>query len=211
MKIAVLASGSGSNLQALIDRVHTDPDAPVEIALVLCDRYKAHCLDRAKAAGIPTAVVRARDYPTREAFDDAIDAQLNARGVELIVLAGFMKLFQSAFVRRWDGRIVNTHPALSPAFPGAHSARDALEYGAKVTGVTFHFVDEGVDSGPVIAQFPIPIERDDTEETLMKRIQAVEHRMYPEVVRAMAEGRVRLEGRRVTVEPSDFRWTGMFS
>lgn len=201
MKIAVFASGNGSNLQALIDTLHTSPQVDVEIVVVISDRKRAYALERARRASIPTKVVRVHDYPTRDAFDAAISQIVEAYKAELLVLAGFMRLFQPAFVRRYAGRIVNIHPTLLPAFPGTHGIRDALEYGVKVTGVTVHFVDEGMDTGPIIAQVPVFVEPDDTEETLAARIHAVEHRLYPEVVRAIAEGRVRREGRHVRLLP----------
>ena len=206
MKVGVLVSGSGSNLQALIDTLHVPESEPVEIALVVSDRRSAFALERARKAGIGTAVVKPRDYPSRGAFDEAITGHLESRGVELVVMAGFMRVLQPGFVRRWHGRLLNLHPALLPSFPGDSGIPDAVEYGVKVTGVTAHFVDEGVDTGPVIAQMPVFVQPDDTEETLAARIHAVEHRLYPEAVRAVVEGRARLEGRRVRVEPADIRW-----
>ncbi len=206
MKVGVLVSGSGSNLQALIDALHLPDSESVDIALVLSDRRSAFGLERARKASIATAVVAPRDHPSRNAFDEAITGQLESHGVELVVLAGFMRVLQPAFVRRWHGHLLNLHPALLPSFAGDSGIRDAIDYGVKVTGVTVHFVDEGVDTGPVIAQMPVFVQPDDTEETLAARIHAVEHRIYPEVVRAVVEGRIRLEGRRVRVEPADIRW-----
>jgi phosphoribosylglycinamide formyltransferase-1 len=206
MRIAVLASGNGSNLQALIDALHRAPDAPVEIVLVLSDRKSAYALERARQADIPTVVIRPRDFATREEFDEAIAREMEAHRVELIVLAGFLRIFQPPFVRRYFGRMVNVHPALLPSFPGMQGVRDALEYGVQVTGVSVHFVDEEVDAGPIIAQVPVCVSADDTEETLAARVHAAEHRLYPEVVRAIAEGRVRREGRRVRVEPPLPSW-----
>jgi phosphoribosylglycinamide formyltransferase-1 len=203
MKIAVLASGSGTNLQALIDTLHRPSDVPVEIVVVLSDRNSAFALERARRAGIPTVVVPLKTYPTREAFDEAIERELEARGVELIVLAGFMRIFQGPFVRRHAGKIVNIHPALLPSFPGMHGISDALEYGVKVTGVTVHFVEEAVDGGPIIAQSVVCVEPDDTEDTLAAKVHAAEHRLYPEVVRAVAEGRIRVEGRKVWMIPAE--------
>lgn len=201
MKIAVFASGNGSNLQALIDTLHVPAEVDIEIVVVISDRKGAYALERARRASIPTVVVRVHDYPTRNAFDDAISHIVETYQAELLVLAGFMRLFQPAFVRRYAGRIVNIHPALLPAFPGTHGIRDALDYGVKVTGVTVHFVDEGMDTGPIIAQVPVFVEPDDTEETLAARIHAVEHRLYPEVIRALAEKRVHVEGRHVRIFP----------
>ena len=188
MKIAVLASGSGTNLQALIDQLHQDENSGVEIAVVISDRRKAYALTRAKEAGISTHVVRVRDFPDRDAFDAEISKILDRYGVELIVLAGFMKLFQPAFVRKYRNRIINIHPSLLPAFPGAHAVPDTLAYGAKVSGITVFFIDEGIDTGPIIAQASVPIFDDDDEESLFKRIHIEEHKLYPQVVRWYATG-----------------------
>ena len=168
MKIAVLASGSGTNLQALIDQIHHDENSGVEIAVVVSDRRKAYALTRAMEAGIPTNVVRVRDFPDRDAFDAEISRILDRCGVELIVLAGFMKLFQSAFVRKYRNRIINIHPSLLPAFPGAHPVPDTLAYGVKVSGVTVFLVDEGVDAGPIIAQVSVPV----YSTTTMKKVSS---------------------------------------
>ena len=202
MKIAVLASGSGTNLQALIDQLHHDKNSGVEIAVVISDRRKAYALTRAKEAGIPTHVVRVRDFPDRDAFDAEISKILDKCGVKLIVLAGFMKLFQPAFVRKYRNRIMNIHPSLLPAFPGAHSVPDTLAYGAKVSGVTVFFIDEGIDTGPIIAQASVPVFDDDDEESLFKRIHIEEHKLYPQVVRWYAEDKLEVVGRKVLVKES---------
>ena len=202
MKIAVLASGSGTNLQVLIDQLHHDKNSGVEIAVVISNRRKAYALTRAKEAGIPTHVVRVRDFPDRDAFDAEISRILDRRGVELIVLAGFMKLFQPAFVRKYSNRIINIHPSLLPAFPGAHPVLDTLAYGVKVSGVTVFFVDEGVDAGPIIAQVSVPVFDHDDEESLLKRIHTEEHKLYPQVVRWYAAGAIEIVGRKVLVKES---------
>ena len=202
MKIAVLASGSGTNLQALIDQLHQDQNSGVEIAVVISDRRKAYALTRAKEAGIPTSVVRVRDFPDRDAFDAKISEILDRCEVELIVLAGFMKLFQPAFVRKYRNHIINIHPSLLPAFPGAHSVPDTLAYGAKVSGVTVFFIDEGIDTGPIIAQTSVPVFDDDDEESLFKRIHIEEHKLYPQVVRWYAAGALEIVGRKVLVKES---------
>ena len=202
MKIAVLASGSGTNLQALIDQLHHDENSGIEIAVVISDRRKAYALTRAEEVGIPTYVVRVRDFPNRDAFDAEISKILEGCGVELIVLAGFMKLFQPAFVRKYRNRIINIHPSLLPAFPGAHSVPDTLAYGAKVSGVTVFFIDEGVDTGPIIAQASVPVFDDDDEESLFKRIHVEEHKLYPQVVRWCAAGKLEIVGRKVLVKES---------
>ncbi|HID56984.1 TPA: phosphoribosylglycinamide formyltransferase [Candidatus Poribacteria bacterium] len=199
MKIGVLASGSGTNLQAIIDKLHKNEKVDVQIAVVISDNEHAYALERARKAGIPAVFIDMSRYPTREEFDEAIDRVLRRYGVELVVLAGYMKILQPPFVRKWRNRIMNIHPALLPSFPGTHAVRDALRYGVKITGVTIHFVDEGVDTGPIIAQIPVPVYDDDTEETLHNRIHVEEHKLYPEVIRLYAEGRISVRGRKVRV------------
>ena len=202
MKIAVLASGSGTNLQALIDQIHQDENSGVEIAVVISDRRKAYALTRAKKAGIPAHVVRVRDFPDRDTFDAEISKILDRCEVELIVLAGFMKLFQPAFVRKYRNRIINIHPSLLPAFPGAHPVRDTLTYGVKVGGISVFFVDEGVDAGPIIAQVSVPVFDDDDEESLLKRVHIEEHKLYPQVIRWYAAGVLEVVDRKVIVKDS---------
>lgn len=202
MKVAVLASGSGTNLQALIDQLHQDESSGVEIAVVISDRRKAYALTRAEEAGIPTYVVRVRNFPDRDAFDAEISKILDKHEAKLIVLAGFMKLFQPAFVRKYRNRIINIHPSLLPAFPGAHPVRDTLAYGVKISGVSVFFINEGVDAGPIIAQASVPVFDDDDEESLLKRIHIEEHKLYPQVVRWYAEGKLDIVGRKVLVKDS---------
>jgi phosphoribosylglycinamide formyltransferase 1 len=199
--IAVLISGEGSNLQALIDGVH---GAEVEIVGVVSSRGEARGLERAESAGIETTVFSLADEPDRARRDDALAAWLEERGVELVVLAGFMELLTPGFIRRFSGRIVNVHPALLPAFPGLGAIEQALEHGVKVAGVTVHFVDEGVDSGPIILQeaFELPYHRDIAG--IEQHFHDVEHRLLPEAVRLIAAGRVSLDPatpRLVRVEP----------
>ena len=203
MKIGVLASGSGSNLQTLIDQLHRDESCEIEISVVISDQKKAYALSRAKQAGIPSYIVSAQNSADRHAFDEKISELLNVHAVELIVLAGFMKLLQPAFVQRYSNRIVNIHPALLPAFPGAHPVADTLAYGAKVSGVTVHFVDEGMDTGPIIAQKSMPVFDDDDEESLHARLQVEEHKLYPTVIKWYAENRISFVGRKVIVKGSD--------
>ena len=200
MKIAVLVSGSGTNLKTLIEQLHQDETSGIDIATVLSDRRKAYALTRAKRAGIPTHVVSVQDYESRHDFDAEISRLVEHYAVELIVLAGFMKLFQSPFVRKYRNRIINVHPTLLPAFPGAHPVADTLAYGVKIAGVTVHFVDEGVDSGPIIAQSAVPVLDTDDEESLHNRIQVEEHKLYPEVIKWYAQGRLKIEGRKVIVQ-----------
>jgi phosphoribosylglycinamide formyltransferase-1 len=198
LAVGVLASGRGSNLQALLDAA-ARPGYPARVVIVIADREEAPALARAAAAGVTAVFLNPKDYGDRAAYDAALSARLEAAGVELVCLAGFMRVLGPAFVGAWRGRVMNIHPALLPAFPGLHAQRQALDYGVKITGATVHFVDEGVDTGPIILQAAVAVEPDDTEETLSARILAEEHRLYPEAVRLYAEGRLALEGRRVRV------------
>jgi phosphoribosylglycinamide formyltransferase 1 len=197
-RIAVLISGEGSNLQALIDELR---DAPIEIVGVVSSRADARGLERAKAAGLETAVFSLADEPDREKRDSALGTWLEEREVDLVVLAGFLELLTPAFIRRFAGRIVNVHPALLPAFAGLRAIAQALEYGVRIAGVTVHFVDEGMDSGPIILQeaFELPYHRgieamDEREiEAIDERFHEVEHRLLPRAVRLIAAGRVSLD------------------
>lgn len=194
--IAVLASGSGTNLQALIDTPAIRP----HLRIVVSDNAGALALDRARSAGMDTAVVRWDEFAGREEFSDAVADAIDDSGAKGVVLAGFMRVLSPGFIDRFPDRILNIHPSLLPAFPGAHAVESALDHGAKVTGITVHFVDEKVDHGPVIAQRAVPVLDDDTPETLHARIQVEEHALYPEVVQAFIDGRLLIDGRKV-------RWT----
>lgn len=198
MNIAVFCSGSGTNFQAIIDRVKAGA-IPAKIALMVTDNKDAFAVVRAKSAGIETLILDPKACGTRDAFDREIVAALKAKKVELVVLAGFMRILGSHFVREYRNRIVNIHPALLPSFKGTHGIRDALEYGVKVTGATVHFVDEQLDHGPVILQEAVAVRDDDTEESLLGRVHEAEHRIYPEAVRLFVEGRLKVEGRRVRI------------
>jgi phosphoribosylglycinamide formyltransferase 1 len=208
-RVAVLISGDGSNLQALIDELHSPASsaaAGVEIVAVGSSRAEARGLERAESAGIETGVFSLADEPDREKRDAALGEWLEQRGVDLVVLAGFMELLTPAFIRRFAGRIVNVHPALLPAFPGLGAIQQAIEHGVKVAGVTVHFVDEGVDSGPILLQesFELPYHRDISEAA--QHFHEVEHRLLPRAVRLIAAGRVSVDPdnpRLVHVEPDD--------
>lgn len=190
-RVAVLISGRGSNLAALIDAAKAE-DYPAEIALVLSNRPDALGLERARAAAIPTAVVDHRPFGgDREGFERALDAELAARRIELVCLAGFMRLFTPWFVARWSGRLLNIHPALLPQFKGLHTHRRALEAGVKRHGATVHFVVAETDAGPIIVQDSVAVLDSDTEETLAARVLEVEHRIYPQALRLVAEGRAK--------------------
>jgi phosphoribosylglycinamide formyltransferase-1 len=194
--IAVLVSGSGTNLQALID----DPEVRPNIAVVVSDNPGARALERAVAAGINTVVVRWDDHLDRDAFSAALGDVVEGEGAKGVVLAGFMRVLAPSFVDRFPGRVLNIHPSLLPAFPGAHAVEAALDHGVKMTGLTVHIVDEKVDNGPIVAQVPVEIVPDDTVETLHGRIQVEEHRVYPEIVRALIEERLVVSGRKVVLE-----------
>jgi len=197
-KVGVLVSGRGSNLQALIDAARRG-ELGGEVAVVVSNVESALGLERARKAGVP-AVFRDHRGKKREAFDAEIVEILQAHHVDLVCLAGFMRLLSPVFVRAFPGRIVNIHPALLPAFPGLEAQRQAWEHGAKVSGATVHLVDEGLDSGPIVAQEAVPVLSTDTPDTLAARILEAEHRLYPRAVRLLLEGRCRVEGRRVIVE-----------
>ncbi len=201
MKTGVLASGSGTNLQALIDAWKGITLAPAELVVVGVNIAGCGALDRARKAGIETFVLSHKVFATREDFDRALVAELRSRDVELVVLAGFMRVLTGAFLDAFPLRVINIHPALLPAFPGVHAQKQALDYGVKLAGCTVHFVDKGTDTGPIISQAAVPVLPGDDEDSLGKRILAEEHRLLPAVVRAVASGQVSVEGRRVRVEP----------
>lgn len=198
LKIGVLISGRGSNLQALIDAAAA-PDWPAEIALVLSNKADAAGLARAEAAGIPTCVIDHRAHAGREAFDAAMTVALEEAGVDLVCLAGFMRLLSPGFVQTWHDRLINIHPSLLPSFRGLHAHEQALAAGVRFTGCTVHFVRAEMDDGPIIVQAAVPVHQDDTAETLAARVLVAEHRCYPQAVRWIAEGRVRVEGQRALV------------
>jgi phosphoribosylglycinamide formyltransferase-1 len=191
VKVGVLASGTGSNLQALLDRVHGRDG--VAIVAVASDKPQARALERARAAGVAVRVFPGGDFADRRARDAAMANWLRGLGVELVVLAGYMQLLSPAFLEQFAERVINVHPALLPAFPGLRAIEQALAYGVKVTGVTVHFVDGGVDTGPVILQRAVPVEPGDDAARLGERVHAVEHELLPEAVRLMARGAVRVD------------------
>ena len=196
-RVAVLISGRGSNLAALIAACRA-PDFPAEIALVFSNVETAPGLDVARAAGIPVKVISHKDYAPREAFDAAIDAALTEAKIDLVCEAGFMRIHSESFVRKWEGRMLNIHPSLLPAFKGIRVHQQALDAGVKITGCTVHFVVAELDSGPIIAQAAVPVLAGDTAESLAERVLAEEHRIYPGALRQVAEGRVVLrDGRAV--------------
>jgi phosphoribosylglycinamide formyltransferase-1 len=199
LRVGVLASGRGSNLQAILDTA-ADPGYPARVAVVVSDRERAAALERAAAAGVPAVFLNPKDYADRDAYDAALAATLRSYDVDLVCLAGFMRLLSPAFVRAFAGRVLNVHPSLLPAFPGLAAQRQALAHGVKVAGATVHFVDEGLDSGPIVLQASVPVHDGDTESSLSARILVEEHRLLPQAVRLFAEGRLRISGRQVAVE-----------
>ena len=202
LKTAILISGRGSNMQALIDACRT-PDAVAEIALVLANNPNAGGLAYAAAAGIPAAVVDHRAYPDRAAFDAELNRRLNAAGIEFVCLAGFMRLLTRGFIEAWRDRMINIHPSLLPAFRGLHSHERALEAGVRIAGCTVHFVRAAMDDGPIIVQAAVPVLAGDDPEMLAARVLAAEHRCYPLALRLIAEGRVRVVDERVEIEGAD--------
>lgn len=201
--LGILVSGRGSNLQAIIDAIR-DLRLDARVALVISNRPEAQGLTRARDAGIETLVLRHQAYASREDFDRAMVDALRARHVALVCLAGFMRLLSPAFIEAFAGRVLNVHPALLPAFPGLDAQRQALEHGARISGATVHFVDAGLDSGPIVAQAAVPVRDDDTVDTLAARILIEEHRIYPETIQRVLDGGWRVDGRRIVfpVRPS---------
>ena len=200
-KLGILCSGRGSNLASIIEAIERG-EILAEIAVVIADKRDAYALERARTKGIPAVAVVYRDYAERADFERAMLDELHAHDVTLVVLAGFMRILSPVFVHAYTGRILNIHPALLPSFPGAHAHRDALAYGVKVSGCTVHFVDEGMDSGPIILQASVPVMEDDTEETLAARVLEQEHRIFPEAIKLYVEDRLRTDGRRVHILPA---------
>lgn len=201
VNIGVLVSGSGTNLQSIIDSVEAGR-LQASIKVIISNRPDAYALERAKKHGIATAVVRVKDFPEREAFDAEVLRVLRENGVELIVLAGFMRIISRVLLDAYYMRIMNIHPSLLPSFPGLEVQKAAIEYGVKFSGCTVHFVDGGLDSGPIIIQAVVPVKDEDTIESLSKRILAEEHRIYPQAIQLFSEGRLEVRGRRVFIRGS---------
>lgn len=190
-RVAILISGRGSNMAALLAAA-ADPDFPVEIVAVIANKRDARGLDTATKAGIETRVVAADEFPGKEAQDAALDSALNELGVEIVCLAGFMRLLSEGFVRKWEGRMINIHPSLLPLFRGLDSHRKALEAGLRIHGCTVHFVTPEMDEGPIIAQAAVPVMPDDSEDSLARRVLEAEHRLYPLALRLVASGKARM-------------------
>ena len=199
LPIGVLISGSGTNLQAIIDAIEAGT-LDAKIQFVLSNKADAFGLARAQKHGIPTEILDHKTYPSREAYDQAVVDLLHARGVELVILAGFMRLLSAVFIKAYSNRIMNIHPALLPSFPGLHVQRKAVDYGVRFSGCTVHFVNEECDEGPIIIQAVVPVFSDDSAETLAARILEQEHRIYHRAIQLYAEGRLHVSGRRVLVD-----------
>ena len=196
-KLAVLCSGRGTDLQSIIDAIKRG-DLNAEISIVLTDKPNVTALERAEKAGIKNICVDRKTFDNRADFE--AELLKNLEGVDLVVLAGFMRILSADFVKRYEGRLMNIHPSLLPSFPGAHAHRDALAYGVKVSGCTVHFVDEGTDSGPIILQAAVEVREDDTEETLSARILEKEHIIYPLAIKFFVDGKLKIIGRKVFIE-----------
>jgi phosphoribosylglycinamide formyltransferase-1 len=198
-RIGVLASGRGSNLQSLIDNVESEYIPRSQIVVVISDKPDAYALERARNHGIEALHVNPKGYDTHDDYNGALVAELRKRKVDLVLLAGYMRIVRPNLISAFKNRVMNIHPALLPSFPGLHGQRQAVEYGVKVSGCTVHFVDEEVDHGPIVIQAAVPVLEDDTEDALAKRILEQEHRIYPQAVRWFAEGKLKIAGRRVRI------------
>lgn len=196
LALGVLISGGGTNLRAIIDAIERG-ELPARIRLVVSNRDDVYGVIRARNHKLPTLVVPHTDFSSREDFDRRVVTLLKEHGVELVILAGFMRLLSTFFVRAFPSRILNIHPSLLPAFPGLHAQRQALQHGVRISGATVHLIDEEMDHGPIIAQAAVPVYPDDTEDRLRERILLQEHRIYPEAIKLFAEGRVQMDGRTV--------------
>jgi len=198
IKLGVLVSGRGSNLQAIIDASERG-EIPAQVVIVVSDNPEAYALERAKKHKIEAVVVESKDFKNKDEYEKRILKVLKDKKVDLVCLAGYMKIIGPILLNPYKGRMINIHPALLPSFPGLHVQKKALDYGVKVSGCTVHFVDEGTDTGPIIVQVAVPVLEHDTEETLSERILEQEHKIYPQAIKLFAEGKLKIEGRRVRI------------
>lgn len=198
VRLGVLVSGSGTNLQSILDACAAGA-IDARVAVVISNVASAYALNRAQSAGVPTRIVLHKEYPDRDAFDAELVRVLKEHEVELVCLAGFMRILTQGFIRAYPGRIMNIHPALLPSFPGLEVRQAAIDHGVRFSGCTVHFVDEGVDTGPIIIQAVVPVYPDDTEELLKDRILRREHQIYPKAIQLYAQGRLSISGRRVLI------------
>jgi len=199
LKIGVLASGRGSNFQAIIDAIENG-SLKASIEILITDNLAAFAIERAKKHNIKRLFINPKEFSSKDSFFKKIAEELKTRGVELVILAGFMRIVRKPLIDAFPNRIMNIHPALLPAFPGLHGQKQALDYGVRISGCTVHFVDEGMDTGPIIIQAAVPVLPDDTEDTLSERILSFEHKVYPEAIRLFAEGRIEIKGRTVKIK-----------
>ena len=197
--LGVLISGRGSNLQVILDAI-AEGRLDARVGVVVSNQADAQGLERAEKAGVPTAVLSHKDYDSREAFDEAVFARLKKHDVDVVCLAGFVRILSPVLVRAFPNRVLNIHPSLLPAFVGLHAQRQAVEHGAKVSGCTVHLVDEELDHGPILLQTPVPVEEGDSEESLSARILEQEHKLYPEAIQLILDGKVRVDGRRAVIQ-----------
>ena len=196
--LGVLCSGRGTNLQSILAALDSG-QIPAPVGVVLTDKPDAKALERAEKAGIPRFCVNRKQYADKQAFEEALVEKLREQGVTLVILAGFMRILSPYFVHEFPGRILNIHPSLLPSFGGAHAHRDVLAYGVKVSGCTIHFVDEGMDSGPIILQTSVQVLDSDDEDTLAARVLEQEHKLYPKAIELFLKGKLRIEGRKVRI------------
>jgi phosphoribosylglycinamide formyltransferase-1 len=199
LNLGVLASGSGSNFQSIVDNIESGY-IDAKVAVLITDNPKAYAIERAQEHNIKHLVINPKDFPDRPSYNSHIADELKKRDVELVILAGFMRVVDKALIDRYPNKIMNIHPALLPSFPGLHGQRQAADYSVKISGCTVHFVDEGMDTGPIIIQAAVPAYHDDTEDSLGKRILKQEHRIFPYAIKLYSEGKVKVDGRRVIVE-----------
>jgi len=199
LRLGILASGRGSNFQSIIDAINSRR-LRVEIAVLITDNPSSFAIERAKKHGIEYLVMSPKEYSSKDDYFIKIAEELRKRDVGLIILAGFMRIVRKPLIDIFPNRVMNIHPALLPAFPGLRGQRQALEYGVRISGCTVHFVDEGMDTGPIIIQAALPVSQDDTEETLSERILKLEHKIYPEAIRLFSEGMIEVEGKSVRIK-----------
>ncbi|MFO1518455.1 MAG: phosphoribosylglycinamide formyltransferase [bacterium] len=199
LSLGVLVSGGGTNLQAILDAVDKR-ELNAAVKVVISDNPQAYALERAKKCGVPVRVVVRKNFPDKKSFEEEILKHLREQGVEWVALAGFMRLLSPHFLQAYPHRVLNIHPAILPSFPGMEGVKQAYDYGVKVTGCTVHLVDEGCDTGPIIAQRIVKIEDDDTLESLLEKVHGEEHRLYPQVLQWIAEGRLTIKGRKVLIK-----------
>jgi len=198
LTLGILASGRGSNFQAIIDSIESGY-LKAKIVVLITDNPNAYAIERAKKHNLESLVLKPKDFPTKDAYYSHIVKELKAREAGLVILAGFMRVVGRELIREFPNRIMNIHPALLPSFPGLHGQKQAVDYGVKISGCTVHFVDEGVDTGPIIVQSAVPVYEDDTEESLSERILKQEHKIFPMAIKLFSEGRIAVEGRKVII------------